>query len=584
MCEEANQSTVRLRQSKRKRSARKGTIIVLSAVLLIAMMALLALSIDTGYMFTMQTQLDRAVDSAALAGAGSLVEGLDVANDKVVEYLVRNPVGPQSGTMAENDMGLAMSKFLTDHKDDFDIRVGHWNLQTGQLEETFELPSAIEVSMKYPNLPLFFGRALGKDRFDVQSSAVAMYQPRDIMVVLDLSASMNDDSELKSISDLGRENVLANLQQIWDELELDPAKFGTMVFDPQYITVEGNDPAYSEQPKVHVEYRGRSVVVDSTKPLSRVYIEYSNGSYQNFYPSGDEATITGSGGVIYEVWVRSGYDPNGDRHWESFYFDPSSLRSKVKVALDLDNDEYPYPGDDWDDYTDYVRTSSVNRGAGFEFKFGFANLVNFWLEQNARATQTPGMHVASAQPITAVKDAVDVFMDYITTVDTDDRLGLAVYNAGDGDGELETGLTHNLPLVATMARARQAGHYHDYTNIGAGMETARKELEANGRMGAFKMIVLMTDGQANWHDGYYSTSAARAHVIAEANAAKALNYPIVTISLGAGADIGLMDEVAEITDSRHFNIPGGQPVSDYREDLFEVFREIADSRPLKIVQ
>ena len=211
-------------------------------------------------------------------------------------------------------------------------------------------------------------------------------------------------------------------------------------------------------------------------------------------------------------------------------------------------------------------------------------VVNYWLEQRPGAWQTPGMHLGSAQPITAVKDAVDVFMDYITTVDTDDRIGLSVYNAGDGDGELETGLTDNLALVATLSRARQAGHYHSYTNIGAGMETARKELQANGRLGAFKMIVLMTDGQANWNDGRYSTSAARAHVISEAQAAAALNYPIVTISLGAGADIDLMNEVAEITDSRHFNIPGGRPVSDYRDDLFQVFREIADSRPLKIVQ
>ena len=51
------------------------------------------------------------------------------------------------------------------------------------------------------------------------------------------------------------------------------------------------------------------------------------------------------------------------------------------------------------------------------------------------------------------------------------------------------------------------------------------ELEQNGRYGAFKMIVLMTDGQANWHNGGYDTTAARNHVLSEANAAKALNFP-----------------------------------------------------------
>ena len=61
--------------------------------MLIVLMALLALSIDTGYMYTMQTELDRSVDAAALAGAASLIEGTDIAHERVIEYLVRNPVG-----------------------------------------------------------------------------------------------------------------------------------------------------------------------------------------------------------------------------------------------------------------------------------------------------------------------------------------------------------------------------------------------------------------------------------------------------------------------------------------------------------
>ena len=62
--------------ARRRRGSRRGTIIVLSAVLMIVLMGLLALSIDTGYMYTMQTELDRSVDAAALAGAAMLVQGL----------------------------------------------------------------------------------------------------------------------------------------------------------------------------------------------------------------------------------------------------------------------------------------------------------------------------------------------------------------------------------------------------------------------------------------------------------------------------------------------------------------------------
>ncbi len=98
------------------------------------------------------------------------------------------------------------------------------------------------------------------------------------------------------------------------------------------------------------------------------------------------------------------------------------------------------------------------------------------------------------------------------------------------------------------------------------------------------MIGLMTDGRANWHNGQYDTSGAYNSVISEANAAAALNIPVVAISLGAGADIDLMEAVAEISKSRHFNIPGGQSVAGYREGLFEVFRAIADNRPLMLVK
>ena len=45
-----------------------------------------------------------------------------------------------------------------------------------------------------------------------------------------------------------------------------------------------------------------------------------------------------------------------------------------------------------------------------------------------------------------------------------------------------------------------------------------------------------------------------------------------------------MNQVADITQSRTFNVPGGQAVAAYRDGLFQVFRDIADNRPLKLVQ
>jgi Mg-chelatase subunit ChlD len=130
-------------------------------------------------------------------------------------------------------------------------------------------------------------------------------------------------------------------------------------------------------------------------------------------------------------------------------------------------------------------------------------------------------------------------------------------------------------------QARQAGHYDHYTNIGAGINKSRLELQQHARAGAFRMIVLMTDGIANRPT---DTTTARAYVISESQACADAKIPIVTISMGAAADVALMQQVADMTGGKHFNIPGGQTATQYEQQLKDVFAEIANTRPLKLVQ
>jgi hypothetical protein len=91
----------------------------------------------------------------------------------------------------------------------------------------------------------------------------------------------------------------------------------------------------------------------------------------------------------------------------------------------------------------------------------------------------------------------------------------------------------------------------------------------------------MTDGIANLPS---DPTTARQYALNQAQLCADKNYPIVTISLGAGADTALMDQIATLTRGAHFNIPGGQTVAQYEEDLKEVFRAIAADRPLKLVK
>src|SRR5436190_533376 len=114
-------------QAFRRVLRRRGNIIVLAAFLMIAMMAFLALAIDVGYRYSVQTELQRAVDSAALAGVQDLVNGVDEAQSAATEYLVRNPVGSSMTFIDENQLASNLNTFKTQHAHDFQMKFGTWD-------------------------------------------------------------------------------------------------------------------------------------------------------------------------------------------------------------------------------------------------------------------------------------------------------------------------------------------------------------------------------------------------------------------------------------------------------------------------
>ncbi|MCA9188848.1 MAG: VWA domain-containing protein [Pirellulaceae bacterium] len=470
-------SSRRKRRESRSGSQRAGVIVVLAAFLMIMMMAFLAFSIDLGYMGTVDAEMQRAVDSGALAGAAVLGDGPAAATIEAQKFVGLNPTGQDDTINSPN----------------ITVEFGNWDLDTRTFQPGVEPLIAIRVEAMQPARPLFFARILGHQSFDGHASAVATYQPRDIVVVLDYSASMNDDSELGHIAQLGQVAIEANLFEIYQELGA--PVFGNMQFAPVQI----------------------------------------NSTNSNI----------------------------------------------IAQQLGLTNVPYPYPGGSWPSYFQYVQTSAAIRNAGYRNKYGYLTWVNYLLERQPQFSQTPDLYLTSEQPITAVKDALAVFTALIRDGGTDDRIGLAIYTSADGTGKLEVPLTQDFDLVEQTSRQRQAGHYDSFTNIGAGMQKAREELEQNGRDSAVKLIVLMTDGIANRPN---SVAQAKQYVRNESQNAANDHFPICTISLGAAADKALMQEVADTTSGVHFNIPGGQSVADYEEDLQEAFRKIADFRPVRLVQ
>jgi Mg-chelatase subunit ChlD len=59
--------------------------------------------------------------------------------------------------------------------------------------------NALEVTVTQLDSPLFFGRIFGETSFDASARAIATYRPRDMMLVLDISGSMNDEDKIKHL-------------------------------------------------------------------------------------------------------------------------------------------------------------------------------------------------------------------------------------------------------------------------------------------------------------------------------------------------------------------------------------------------
>jgi hypothetical protein len=160
------QPTTDNRQPNRQR----GTVMMLTVLVLIAMLGMLALSIDVGYVLNARTQLQSATDAAALAGAVNLrvtiEQGINPApeRDRLVKdaakrFAALNPVGVSTDE-ERNQVALG----------DGDIEVR----SAAGVDETQEL-----LIRATKEVPLFFGELFGFGTISVSAGAIASTVPVD---------------------------------------------------------------------------------------------------------------------------------------------------------------------------------------------------------------------------------------------------------------------------------------------------------------------------------------------------------------------------------------------------------------------
>jgi Mg-chelatase subunit ChlD len=161
---------------------RRGAIVVFAAILLVILLGVLAFSLDVGYMQFARSDMQHAADAAALAGTAALPKGNDQAFACAKEFAVWN-----------------VPEHLSE--DDVEPVAGHWIADTRTFDEGGAPVDALQVTLHRESVPLFFGRFLGSDSFDVSAKATATYRPRDIMLVLDFSGSMNNHNRIDALKE-----------------------------------------------------------------------------------------------------------------------------------------------------------------------------------------------------------------------------------------------------------------------------------------------------------------------------------------------------------------------------------------------
>lgn len=607
---------------------RQGAIAVLAVFVLILIFAFVAFAVDTGRIVLTQTNLQNACDAAALAASQELSEALeenatqggDLAGALDRARAVAAEVAEINGVFVDPDADVKFGNRRYDEaNDEWPIA---WDEEPYNVVRVQARRDQDDTSRSDGRLPLAFGWAVGMSSVELVNSATAFFEARDIVVVMDYSASMGYDSQFRDASRqrLGQPAIEANLREIWQDLG-SPA-YGTMPFTPTWITIPGQ-PASGTIPHINVTWRSTEIGVVSTRSLNNVVLEFSGGGRQTFSGlSGASGTFRGTGGnsgkQIVKAWIKSGTNssPDGVNYGEKFDFYNNNT---IKAGLGLTNVPYPYPSGSWDNFIDYVRDSAGSTSwytqdvadAGYRRKFGSMLFMEFLLRHKERNSETPDLWKTRHYPFQAVKDGMTLFTNHLEELQLDDRLGLVTY---DTNARIETSLpeaginlsgspmTSNYAAVNAIQRRKQAGHYASTTNIGGGLAKAIELLNGHMRSGAEPTIVLMTDGNANVRDPSYRLPADwdwdeitdydgdgvanyttgdqyKQYAFGKAMEAVAQGVTIHTISVGADADREMMRAIAFAGGGEWIDVPGGSTIAAMESQMREAFSRIAAKIP-----
>lgn len=566
---------------------RRGIVVVLTGFLLVGIFAFVSLSVDTGRIALTETEMQNAVDAAALAASAEIAASIQAASQG------NGPIDVGAAAVAAArqvavEVAAANGVFVDGGKDvafgarRYDEATGSWPIEWGA--EPFNVVrvdarrNGSDISAPDGELPLAFGFAVGRSSVALRTSATAFVEARDLVVVMDFSGSMSDDSELKAIGDFPQTQVEAGLDQIYSELQEADLTWPDQPDRPKFLDAYG-------------EIEGPVGQYYSTNNIIKLYQLLD---VDEFYPSNHPQW---PGQPVYPF-------PQSGR------FSDGTPRGMLTAQQNANR---------WKDYIKYVR----DLNGPYRKRYGLRTLVDYLLQNNQMNwDESEDLWRTSHYPFHAVKEGTTLFLGFLKDLDFGDQVGMVSYGTyavtedSHYDGEVDIDIssdpiTDDYASLDEIQRRHQAGHYDVFTGIGDGVLEARELLvgdadnasdQGHSRFGARPTIILMTDGRANrspngfnlpgdfrWSDytdydgdgsaDYSSNDDDVEYAFYEAVEAIKRGITIHTLGVGSGADRELMRAIAFAGGGIFIDVPGGTQIEEIEEQMLEAFGLIAARVP-----
>jgi Flp pilus assembly protein TadG len=581
--------------------------LLLAVFLVVVLLGMIAFAVDLGYLMMAKTQLQNAADSAALAAAGSMGQSQAISTQTAQTFASQNLIGQQPVQLASSD-----------------ITYGTWDKNTQIFTPSSTgLSNAVKVKTRADStstgaIPLFFGRILNIYSVNLSATSMATCNPRDICFVVDLSGSMNDDTDPNNTSSINSSYpgvATTMMQNIYNDFG-----FGTYPGSSQAIGAPLGVSSISS-----LTNTSSSPLLNTKQPLK---LKVGSTNYNYTVPTQYQIKSTDSSSTrttkAYS-WVMDVQLPGV----AGFAPLPGIMPAAKPTPNSTVTNNYNY----W-----YAYLSANSSSIGYQ---SYMHYMMYYGRTQPAINASPSSTLYSPLSVSspdcpyhpdtpveggsfnfpprempthasrlAIIDALQIIKQRnqnITDPNQCDWVSIVTFDLTSDVVVLHT-LDNNYDTAMQNCTTMQAcSDSASCTSTETGFITAINLLNSNGRQGANKVVVLLTDGKPNLYSSsgstissyeksnpnsnYYGSSSDYAQDAAMMQTAtmQGKNWSVFPVELGLQGDADFMNRIYSVamgkttqTLTSPYTTATGDPTY-YETELINIFNKIISNPKLRLV-